>query len=1115
MKLLQKNTNTTFTLQFRLLLIALFLFAFSMPSFGQEIWRNDINGTQPSTASPFTAGQVVAPNMTVSGIKLGPGILTNAGNNRYNARNWSTGAFDNTDYFEFILTPATGYRIDLASFVYSAQKSSQGPASYALRSSQDGFTANIGTPGVGNNLTISLSSLAGVTNPASVTFRFYAWGATAATGTFSINDFIFNGNVSATCASVAITSVYPTSGPVGTEVTISAASGLAGATATFGGVAATVVSSSATQLVVKIPAGAATGNLIVSNSVACASLPVAYTVIKEDITSCEINSTFNDIIISEVYDEFSGQGGAVELFNPTASAILLSTNDYRLRRFADSGPAFNEVDLVGTIPAGGTYLISAITAPAPLCTGVTYPETLNSGYNGLDKFELRKFGTTVIDVVIAPNEVGYNVYRNTNAVGPTATYSPADWTVNSNEDCSDLGYFPPVTKLPPTLVTSPVVPTLSCTTTGITISASGTEGHTAGLPLAYKWYVVAPGAPGTWSPITDGGIYSGADTATLNISSITGVNNYQYYCQIRENSTTCYTASNAVIIKDLYTTIWTSTGWSNGLPSLTKRAIIDFTYDTGTDGSFETCSLMVKSTRALTISPSTYVTVENEVTVAGTLDVEDDGSLVQNNNTSVNTGDITVKREVSIKKYDYVYWSSPVVNFPVASVSTGTPSNYIYRWLPTQGGTAFGIWQNAVGNMVQGKGYIIRSPSVWPATAQIFPTSFSGNPHNGIITAAIARGGQQGIDYDNGNGVMVTKNDDNWNLVGNPYPSAINAAAFLSANGNIEGAVRLWTHGTLPVSATDPFYGNFLYNYNSNDYIVWNGTATTSGPAGFTGDIASGQGFFVLMNDGAEDYTQTVVFNNQMRSSSFGNSQFYRQGGASAENANDGETDKSRIWLDLVGTNGAVNRTVVGYVAGATLDKDRMYDAYARADSDQNFYSLINDELMTIQGRPVPFDQNDKVPLGLKITASGNYKIAISAADGLFQDTAANIYIEDKLLGIIHDLRQAPYDFSSEAGTVNNRFVLRYNNTVLGNTAFDLSENNVVVAAKDHRITVKSYTDPIESITVYDLPGRQIFNKQNVNGKEFTIAETMLQQQTLIVKTKLQNGQIVTRKIVF
>ena len=116
---------------------------------------------------------------------------------------------------------------------------------------------------------------------------------------------------------------------------------------------------------------------------------------------------------------------------------------------------------------------------------------------------------------------------------------------------------------------------------------------------------------------------------------------------------------------------------------------------------------------------------------------------------------------------------------------------------------------------------------------------------------------------------------------------------------------------------------------------------------------------------------------------------------------------------------GGAARTLVGYVEGATLEKDRLYDAYLKFDSNQNLYSLVNDEALNIQGRPTPFEDSDLVPLGIKVATANTYTIAIASTDGLFANQA--IYLEDKDLNIIHDLKQAPYTFSTASGRFDQR----------------------------------------------------------------------------------------------
>jgi hypothetical protein len=646
------------------------------------------------------------------------------------------------------------------------------------------------------------------------------------------------------------------------------------------------------------------------------------------------------------------------------------------------------------------------------------------------------------------------------------------------------------------------------------MTVAGTEGSAGGNSLAYQWYVVAPNSV-SWTAITDTGVYTGSTSATLNISDVSSLIGYQYYCQIRENSATCYSASNAVMISAVLSTTWqVGNTWSNGTPSTSRVAIINNNYDTSVSGSFEACSVTVNNGFTLDIKSGTYVSIINDLTVnsGGNLLVQNNGSLVMVNDSGVvtNNGNTQVYRTASgIRGFDYVYWSSPVFGQSIDNLYSSPSPGFKYRWDPLatniNSPTSSGNWKTASGAMLPATGYIVRGSSSFGMAATSITSVFTGKVNSGIVSPSITRGSYQGINYSGANSVTVTKFDDNWNLVGNPYPSSIKALDFLTYNTNIQGFVYLWTHGTAPVSTTNPFYDSFTYNYTANDYITHNGTGTTSGPSGFNGYIASGQGFFVSMNDGITG-TETVTFKNSMRNKTYNNSQFYRT--MQSETA-----DKNRIWLDLIDSNNVPVRTVVGYVAEATIGLDRMYDAIKNIANEKNIYSLSEDETLIIQGRPTPFDQNDQVPIGVTILSAGDYKIAIAAVDGLFEHEQP-IYLEDKELNIIYDLRQSPYSFSSAAGIFNARFVLRYTNTALGNPDFGNIENSVIVAGNQGELTIKSSIENIKEVTIYDVLGRQLFFAKEINNTNFVTSNILSSQQTLIIKIKLENGMTISRKII-
>ncbi|MDP5001722.1 MAG: hypothetical protein NWQ15_07465, partial [Flavobacterium sp.] len=248
-----------------------------------------------------------------------------------------------------------------------------------------------------------------------------------------------------------------------------------------------------------------------------------------------------------------------------------------------------------------------------------------------------------------------------------------------------------------------------------------------------------------------------------------------------------------------------------------------------------------------------------------------------------------------------------------------------------------------------------------------------------------------------------------------------------------------------------------------------------------------------------------------MRDKGYSNSQFYRNSNSIENNSVGGNLERHRIWLDFV-TPSQTTRTLVAYVEGATTGKDRMFDAFTDYKSAQNFYSLIDNDIMTIQGRSLPFDVNDQIPMGFKTSVSGNFSIAIAEVDGLFTANQ-KIYIEDKELGIIHDLKTNPYSFTATSGVNNTRFVLRYTNETLGSEDFE-NDATVLVSSTDV-ISISAPHERIQSVQIHNVLGQLLVNETAISASSFQVNSLQKNTVPLIVQITLENGVKVTKKIVF
>ncbi len=608
---------------------------------------------------------------------------------------------------------------------------------------------------------------------------------------------------------------------------------------------------------------------------------------------------------------------------------------------------------------------------------------------------------------------------------------------------------------------------------------------------------------GSWTLVRSGSS-SASITGTGLETTITGLAPGTYAFAITSGSCTSTTTGN-VVINPVITSTYTGTTWSV-TPTIDMIGIINS--NTAIATNVELCSCTVNTGIVAAVASGVTLKLQDKLTVNGTLTFENNASLVQVNDV-VNVGNIKYQRLTTpIRNTDYTYWSSPVLGFTLGGVSPRTLNGKFYSYEVLVGSEDWKQESSAT-IMSVGKGYIVRGPETtngtvpWPVGQ--YPATFNGIPNNGNYSLL---------------GIFPDKSY----LIGNPYPSALDANKFLTDNaGVLDGTLYFWTHNTsIGVGVSSP--GSGVFAYSGDDYASYNltgGTATAVAPSDAdksaanpyipTGKIASGQSFFASSKVSITG--SSILFDNSMRvgvaAISGTNSQFFR----TAKNSKTASVvEQNRVWLNLFNNEGAFKQALVGYVSGATNNYDNGFDGETfDANEFVDFYSVNQNVNLVIQGRALPFDENDEVQLGFRSSAVGNFNIGIDQIDGILK--TQNIFVEDKLLNIVHDLKTAPYAFTTQAGTFNDRFVLRFTQKTLGVDSVSPLENGIFITKYKNELKIKSETETIERITVFDILGRKIFDKQSINSTEFRIVNNNITQQILIVKVVLENGNVISKKI--
>ena len=470
------------------------------------------------------------------------------------------------------------------------------------------------------------------------------------------------------------------------------------------------------------------------------------------------------------------------------------------------------------------------------------------------------------------------------------------------------------------------------------------------------------------------------------------------------------------------------------------------------------------------------------------------------------------------------------------AADSDTPSNpriissyWLFKFYGPAGDYSSWTSINENSSLLAGEGYTMKGTSGSTDINNLQNYVFKGLPNNGDITLALDK-----------------SSGDVERLIGNPYPSAIDANEFIldnikttetingeigrNANNVINGALYFWHHfGEVDSHKLADYVGGYAaYTlmggteaYSTSD-LIDNSNPEVGGGKIPEQYIPVGQGFFVSteLPSGLSGTTTTVdggtiIFKNSQRvfvregSTGINEGSIFFKGANSKKEAiakvkND---ERSKIRLEFNSSTGFKRQLLIGSDANATDGFNFGYDAPMVDINKDDMYWLVDNNGFVIQA-VASFTKEKEYPLGIKVSRPGNVSIQIKNLENFDSE----VYLFDKMLGETYLINNKSFEVYMNPGTYNDRFSLVFQpNTIDANK--ELILDNLLISYNSNsqilRILDKEETYDIEKIKVFDLMGEEIqaFTNNSKKMISFKVAQGLY-----VLNLQTKKG-IISKKI--
>lgn len=533
----------------------------------------------------------------------------------------------------------------------------------------------------------------------------------------------------------------------------------------------------------------------------------------------------------------------------------------------------------------------------------------------------------------------------------------------------------------------------------------------------------------------NGGFF-GANDGNYPIS-ISGSTVSGYFGGIGINAAGCtpVNSSNTPITGTLTNTNPTASG---------KYAHIDIN-----SGDFSvTGDIEIVSGGTSTITAGNSLTVDGTLTNNGAITLESTSTSYSSLIATTVAGSGTVNYNRSVNSYtdDATNNDNDLISAPVTGQAFGSFATANTNLLASGIERAFAPFNNTTGSGAY-ENYDTTDNAatlITPATGYRAATtdggtlSFTGTVQTGDVSIDISTPGGGSI----------------WNLIGNPYPSYIDAEAFLTH------VVSTQTSGEQNIDLLDNASG--IYGYDGDASDGWK-TITLANDAGQL--IAPGQGFFVAA-DSNNVSAHNIEFTTAMRST--GSSDDFIAGRSS---------QLTYLKLNAATANHSYN-TEFYFDADASLGLDPGYDAQIWGGTAPSF-ALYSNLVQDNTGMPIALQAlnttdlaNTVIPLGVNANAGEQLTFTISETT---LPSTVNVYLDDTLNNTTTLLNTSDYvinPISDITGT--GRFYIRFAQQALSTTDVDFDAIKIYTSTTPRALYVHGVLHGETTAKVYDLQGRLV-----------------------------------------